>query len=69
MALHAVDRPAGLHLPEHSLLGDLEGYAMRDDRMKDIMALWYYDHMWDYSVDLGENLRRFAAWWDETEDD
>jgi hypothetical protein len=41
---------------------------MRDDRMKDIMALWYYDHMWDYSVDLGENLRRFAAWWDEEDE-
>jgi hypothetical protein len=36
--------------------------------LETIMALWYYDHLWDYSVDVGENLRRYRAWAIEEED-
>jgi hypothetical protein len=41
---------------------------MSERGLEIIMALWYYDHKWDYSVDVSENLRRYRAWTIEEDD-
>jgi hypothetical protein len=36
--------------------------------LETLMALWYYDHKWDYTVGVKENLRRYLTWTIEEED-